>query len=590
MAIDITAIRHPRFTAQFTDWHKWRLTYDGGTQYRTRYLKKFSKREDKDDFQARCDLTPVPNFAKAAVNDIRNSIFQRMTDIIRRGGSKQYHKAIAGEDGGVDRRGNTMNSFVGNKLLTEMLVMGAVGVYVDNDNRAGGSLANGPASPYLYSYPVEDILSWRCSKPEAPGEFESILLRETCVNYDLDSKLPTGDFERYRHVFIGEDDGLVHVRFFNEENQQINNLNLPTSDDTVLNLTKIPFVLFDIGDSLIRDVCEYQIALLNLVSSDVWYALKSNFPFYVEQRDNRQGGAHLKPAANADGTATTGGQGASEEDIDVGPVHGRSYGVNLDAPSFIHPSPEPLMASMKLQDRMEAAVRKMVNLAVQTLASRESAESKEMDNQGLEAGLSFIGLQLEKGERLIADAWAAYENVEIKKRQIPTIQYPDRYSLKDDSDRIKEAEELQSVTNAIPSKRARKELSKLVALKLFHGKVSTDRMTEIEEEIEQADFTTGDPDVILKANEQGLAGDQTSSKALGFADDEYLKARDDHAERIKRIQDAQTPPDEGIDNPAARGVDDLSPDPSQEGREERRLQRQPDLREDGRDPVRGEAD
>jgi hypothetical protein len=100
--------------------------------------------------------------------------------------------------------------------------------------------------------------------------------------------------------------------------------------------------MLDIGDSLIKDVCQHQIALLNLVSSDVNYALKGNFPFYVEQRDMRALGSHLKVAANADGTATQGGQGASDTDIKVGVTQGRAYDKGANAPQFINPSSEPL--------------------------------------------------------------------------------------------------------------------------------------------------------------------------------------------------------------------------------------------------------
>ena len=47
-----------------------------------------------------------------------------------------------------------------------------------------------------------------------------------------------------------------------------------------------------------------------------------------------------------------------------------------------------------------------------------------MDNQGLEAGLSYIGLLLESAERQIAEIWAAYEErtvVEARSRhdQVP---------------------------------------------------------------------------------------------------------------------------------------------------------------------------
>jgi len=53
----------------------------------------------------------VPSFAKSAILDIRNAVFQRMRDITRNGGSQAYQDAIAGLDGGVDRRGASMNPF-----------------------------------------------------------------------------------------------------------------------------------------------------------------------------------------------------------------------------------------------------------------------------------------------------------------------------------------------------------------------------------------------------------------------------------------------------------------------------------------------
>jgi hypothetical protein len=87
-------------------------------------------------------MTPIPTYAKAAINDIRNSLFSRMRDITRRGGSDSYQRAINGLDQGVDRRGSTMNAFLGMKCLTELLVMGRVGVFVDNSQIEGPSLAD----------------------------------------------------------------------------------------------------------------------------------------------------------------------------------------------------------------------------------------------------------------------------------------------------------------------------------------------------------------------------------------------------------------------------------------------------------------
>ena len=106
-------------------------------------------------------MTPIPKFAGAAINDIRNAIYQRMRDITRKGGSKAYQYAVNGNNLGVDRRGSTMNAFIGVKVLTELLVMGRVGVFVDAPPvpQAATLADSGGVPPYLYKYDIEDILS-----------------------------------------------------------------------------------------------------------------------------------------------------------------------------------------------------------------------------------------------------------------------------------------------------------------------------------------------------------------------------------------------------------------------------------------------
>ena len=169
------------------------MTYDGGDEFRETYLEKFSRREDQADFNARKAMTPVPKFAGAAINDIRNAIYQRMRDITRKGGSKAYQDAVNGNNLGVDHRGATMNAFLGVKVLTELLVMGRVGVFVDAPLvPADATLADiGGVAPYLYKYDIEDILSWTCSKPEEPSEFQAVLLRDTVMQFDQSYFLPT---------------------------------------------------------------------------------------------------------------------------------------------------------------------------------------------------------------------------------------------------------------------------------------------------------------------------------------------------------------------------------------------------------------
>ena len=584
---NITDMRLPNYLSYFADWEKYRLTYAGGIAFRDKYLKQFSTREDPAEFNERKDVTPIPSFAKAALGDIRNSIFQRMVDIVRKGGSTAYHRAVAGLDMGVDRRGSSMNAFLGRKVLDELMVMGKVGVFVDAPPVQGDTLADiGAFRPYLYVYRMENILSYACTSPEAPSEFSAILLEDMVTNYDGVTGLPSEEVKRYRHLWIG-DNGKVNVQFYNEGNEEIDregNLSGPIE----LNLTRIPFVLLDIGDSLLVDVCEYQIALLNLVSSDMNQALKANFPFYTEQRDGRPGGQHLKTDVNDDGTATSGGQGASTKNQTVGVRQGRYYPKGTDRPDFIHPSSEPLKASMALQDKLEQDIRRLVNLAVQTLSTRQSAEAKSLDNAGLEAGLSFMGLVLEAAERQIVEHWANYEEVNASRRDIPTIKYPDCYSLKSDIDRIEEAGKLAKVITDIPSNTARKELCKVQSTILLGGRVGPDILATIDKEIDDAKYTTASPDVIIRANEAGMCGDKLASTALGFPEEEYLVAQKDHTDRIKRIAEMQSTVDVAPLKPAARGVVDLDDDPKS-GKVEKDESRDTTLQPTTKNRIRGKG-
>lgn len=598
----IIDVRHPAIAYDQGFWDEWRESYEGGYYYVQQNLKKFSERESDDDYYGRMDITPTPTYAKAAVNDIRNSIFQRMRDIIRKGGSNTYKQSAAGELGGVDMKGTSMNAFIGIDVLTELLIMGKVGVFIDAPRAQGETLAdvNG-ARPYLYRYKVEDILSWACTKPEDPMEFQALLLRDKGLDYsshDIEAiELPSGEYERYRLLWIDRDDGFVRVQFYDQEGRPIDSdgNEQGIEEPLTLALRHIPFVMLDIGDSLLKDVTKHQSALLNLTSSDVAYALKANFPFYTEMQDMRAVGDHLKHGVNPDGTATSGGQRAMGREMNVGPTHGRIYDIRAERPGFIHPSPEPLEASMKLQEKLEDDIRKLVNLAVQNKVGRRvtSAEAAKLSDQGLEAGLSYIGLVLESGERKIVTHWAAYEERQLKKRQLATIKYPDRYSLKTDKDRIDEASSLSDLMFTVPGITVKKELSKDIVTSLLGGKIDVETMEKIFSEIDKADFTTSDPDVIIQSKEAGLVSEKTASMALGFAEDEYLQARKDHADRAARILLAQTSARQqgggDTENPGARGVEDISSEPDQEGKAERKQVTETALQDTTKKAVRGKA-
>jgi hypothetical protein len=597
----LTAIRHPEYQEDELYWYDYRDTYNGGQRFLRRNLKKFSTRETNEDFARRKFYTPIPSFAKSAVNDIRNSIFQRLRDVSRRGGSDNYMKATAGELGGVDNKGSSMQSFLGIDVLTELLVMGRAGVYTDMPQLSGfRTMADeGNAHPYTYMYRVEDILSWAVAKPEEPGDFTAILLRDRGIDYNQGfthgASLPSGGYTRYRFLWIDPVDQKVKMKLLDAEDNPIDfEGNQISAGEGImsLELDRIPFTMLNIGGSLLKDVYKHQVALLNLGSSDVSYALKANFPFYVEQRDMRAVGAHLKEYVDDDGTSNTSDNSAAGEEARAGVNHGRTYDLKAEAPSFIHPSPEPLMASMKLQEKLEDDIRKLVNLAVQNKMGQRaiSAEAMKLSDQGLEAGLSYIGLVLEGAERDIANHWAAYESKDRDKRKVATVKYPDRYSLKNDEDRVKEAQAIAELMYTVPGKEVKKELSKNIVAALLSGKVDTDTIDTIYTQIDDAGYATSDPDIIMRSVEAGLCGEKTASVAIGFDEGEYLVAREDHIARAKAIVEAQQAgkvESEGEDM-AARGVDDLDPD-KKSGVKERDEANETTLEVEKKPPTRGEG-
>lgn len=578
--IKINELRHPFFLAESADWQIWRDTYRGGRDYVRKYLVRYSSRESETDFLARSSLTAVPNFAKAAIDEIRNSIFQRMQDISRTHGSNTYEQAVKGEQGGVDHRGRGMNSYIGTEVINELLVMGKYGVYLDMPSDVGPTLSDASGkTPYLYGYAVENILNWKRSKPESPSEFEALLLQDTVIKNCQYTGLPIGSVQRYRYVWIDPTDGYVRVQFYDEDCNPVDRDGNPSAEPIKLGLKQIPFYLFDIGQSLLQDVALHQKVLMNIESSNASYAIQTNFPIYTEQRDSRAIGAHLKPAANEDGTATTGGQDSKNEAVKVGAVYGRVYPIGADRPDYISPPTGPLEISMRLCERIEETIRKLVNLAVVRLAASASGASKAADRDGLENGLAFIGLVLEAGEREIAKYWAAYEGTS----KPATIKYPDRYSLKDDLDRIDEAERLTKLMFAVPGRKVKIEIAKQAVSALLASKVSSTTLKGIFSEIDGAEYITSDPEVVIAAKEAGLVGTRVASMSLGYDEDQYLEAEKDRVERLKTIAEAQG----GIDT--ARGVADKQVLPREENANEKEMSRFTDDKETTKEPTRGEG-
>ncbi len=534
----IDRIQHPHFTQAFPNWQKFRSVFEGGQQFIEQYTVKFSSRETDPDFTARKKISYAPAHAKAAVIDIRNAIFQRMADIVRKSGPVSYQNAIKGLDRGVDLRGSSMDAFIGRSVLGELLVLGRVGIYVDKPSLTVGStlLATNATNPYLYTYQAEDIKSWHFNELNM---LDTVLLEDHFFGKDNETGLVNSEQTRFRLMNLHPDGVLVRFYAFTGDKQKDLQGPQELQEETVLlNLRRIPFVMLELNHSLLQDVADYQIALLNLASSDMNYSMKSNFPFYTEQQSPHSVLPHTRHGGT-EGTATE-AQQAKSKSINLGAggaAQGRGYMKGLERPGFIHPSSEPLMASMEKQQRLIEEIRQLVNLALSNVKpGRASAESKQIDNQGLEAGLSYIGLELQHAEREIAKIWSGYERAS----EVALVSYPDNYQLRTDEDRRREAKELEELKKGTPSKTYKKIISQEIARVTVGHKITNEEMEKINKEIEQAVVVDTDPLTIRSDHEAGFVSTATASEIRGYPKGEAKQAAVDHAKRLATIAAAQS--------------------------------------------------
>lgn len=585
--VTVASIRHPYYTEQFRNWELWRDTYANGERFIDRYLKKFSNREGADAYAARKAITYNPAFAKQAVNEVKNSIFGRLNDISRQGGSKTYNEAVKGLQGGIDLLGSSMNSFIGMRILPELLPMARVGIYVDMPKLSGVTVASAVGKrPYVYVYPTEDICSWSYDEGTNQNEFNNVLLRDYYFTYDEKTGLPSGNITRYRRLWTV--DGKVRVSFFNSDGKVTNQEGqildsaggfaegdmgaayIGTPEYIELDIPRIPFYIVEISNSLLEDVAKIQVALLNLASSDIAYSLNSNFPFYTESFEPRNVSEHLRRVGQGQGGEAADAVAGKAEEVKVGTTVGRRYPKGVDRPGFIHPSSEPLQASMQKQEQLKAEIRQLVNLSVQNLqpTKQASAESKGMDRQGLESGLSYIGLALEQMERKIADFWDMYENG----KNVATINYPETYEIKTESEKQAEAETLTKLLVVVPSATYRKSILQRIAELTVGRKISEADLKKIMSEIKGAKGMTADPEVIAKHLEVGIVDKELASELSGYPEGTVKKAEKEHAERLALIAESQAPKGQPADA-GARGVQDQDANPTASGSEEKKASR-----------------
>lgn len=538
---NITDIRHPDYESKISDWNKYRITFEGGSKFIRTFLKKYSRYEEEQDFRDRLAITYNPGTAAAAIGVIKNSVFQRLTDVLRKGGDATYQTAVATK---IDLENHNLNCFIGTEILPDLLSIGKIYVKVD-----APILVNEPSledardkSPYLYTYPAEDVLSW--SEGEY-GKLEALLVRNRVMDIDITTGLTSGKVCQY--LLYKLTNKVVSITTYDEGGVQI-------GQPSILDIDEIPIVCIKLEDSLLKDVADHQISALQLASSDMNSLFRNGFPLYTEQYDpravsNLRGpGQPQQPVSFGTGSGTVESRttraledaptsNSDNPKVFAGAGKGRAYPKDTERPGFIAPPTAPVEASIAKQKIMAAEVRELVNLALSSMASSyASGESKKQDQVGLESGLSYIGLILEHAENEIARLWAKY----IGDTTPAVIKYPKTYSLKSEEQRLAEAKSYKDLQGAVPSQIYSKSVSKKIAHTLLAGLVDQDLLEDIYQEIDTAPGISGDPEQISSDIEAGIVSTKTACVLRGYDEGEAEAAAHDHAERAARIVAAQS--------------------------------------------------
>lgn len=514
---------------QSTDWTEWRACFAGGRVFRDIYLQPFSDRETTREYERRRDITPIPSYARKEIVGIRNQIGHRLPDVSRTGGDQAWRDAVNGRGRGVDLKGSSMNSYILKPfgVLDDLLVIGKVGVLLDVPRVNGPTAADIPENfrPYLSFYPVERIKRLVPAGPDSVSDWLAVALEDEIPSFNI----KTGESEvvkRVRWFYLDENrDNKLTIQLVDDQGK-------PTEDPILTEKRSVPFVMPDIGMSLMADACSYQIAMLNMISADSSYAVDSNFPVMLRQRGQAGAGDYL---IGADSEAETGTR------------KGLFYDKGLDAPSFIAPPSDPLKWSLELRREMKLEIKELVNGALASVGNEGSIES----------GLAAIGGTLNTMENRLWDHWAEVMSTNPNRRSVPIVNYPIDWDIKSDKERVEEAEAILDLMNKMPGRLGKKEAAKRAYAKFYRGKVTDKKLTEMLGEVDDAPYATADPDILEMAGERGYVGAETASLALGFEPGEAEKAKEEQAERAKQIVAAQSDAKGG----AAAGVPEASADP-----------------------------
>lgn len=546
---------HPFYLRCFDDWILWRLAYLSGRTFIETYTRMYSIRENPLNFAERKEFTYCPAYAKTLIEDIRAMIISQFSSIRREPGTSSFDKMLTGQDGGVDLWGSSMDYFMADKVLTELLVMGRVGVFVDMPTieEAGTIYGQSQYRPYLYTVPVENIRNWKHIYTPKGYKLQKLVINVGVEQYN-DTAFPTS-VEVVEKTFEVTPKGVTCHTYCGEE----------LRNKVTANLDEIPFVIFSLSQSLMTDIARYQVALLNMASSDVHAIIKNNFPIYTEQYDaNSELAGLLRPANqqkdfDEEGSAGTAARAeVASNEVALGATDGRRYPKGLERPQFISPSSEPLKISHAKQDQLKREMKELVRLTVTNLRPTDSVNSALETKRGtFSDGILTITKILQNGEQQIANLWSKFEHA------TPTIvNYPSKFQELDDLQRQETAKNLFEKMESLPSLTYQKEIAKQAAQVLLQGTINSEKMDSILDEIEQAKGFCADSKVLVEIVKEGICSHELAAEIRCFPPEDLKKAQAEHLDRVVAIAEAQGQNDPANKAPAARGVNDLDADPN----------------------------
>ncbi len=552
---DIQQLQHPDYSSANSVWRTYREVMWAADKYITEHLVKLSGVEDTADYNLRAELTEYNAIVKRGVTRLINALSVRFPEIERANLTAMLLDVEDGANGGVDLKSSSLSAFMIN-LLEDLLITSRVAVFVDRA-KFNGTITRAEESNfpiYLYKYTAESIWNW--AYDETDNTLTAVLLLDTVDTID-DKGLTSGSENQWRLLRRDRENGIVIETIYNSDQQIIDGPN-------ILDIPEIPLVIIDLNHSIVEDVYLHQRQAVNLASLEMQFCVNHTISLYVEQSDlAAEWALSAAMKVNADGEVVE-PDSSHEEEVRVGNVKGRRYGVGMERPSFISPDPDILRAVMEKRKRVEEDAQKLLQQAVASLTvTRSSAESKRMDDTDFSTGLVSICNALEEAEKEIIRMWAMYEQGADGLKIDPVVKYPGRFDVHDDSQRKDELTLTGQMIDTTPSSEWRKILlTRMVRLYHRNG-LNKDVEDKIINEIEGLPAVVLDSSKIIEDHKAGLVGDKLASTLRGYPENESEQAAKDHAERAVRILSAQM----GVADAGARGVPELDPDQQSAERE-----------------------